>query len=375
MGKRQLCAEAKDAFSALPVIRTVLGDIAVSELGITAPHEHLLCDASIWWRPPAEPSLRSLAYGPITLETRGAIFRNQWINCDNMRLDNEELALAEARRFLAAGGRTIVDLTTPGIGRDPLALARIARLSGINVVCAAGFYVEAAHPDWLEQATVERIAAHLIGEIRDGIGETGIRAGLIGELGTSTTLTRGEEKVLRAAAIAQQELRCGINVHLDIFGREARKVVCVLAAAGADLTRVALSHWDHHDLDLDEQRAVLGEGVLIEYDGFGRESYLDDIGHHWARDTERIAGISTLVAEGFGDQLLMSSDICLKTDLRRYGGFGYDHVLTSAVPLLRRSGLDGEALECILVRNPARLLALPDPEGETGMGSTKAAFD
>jgi predicted metal-dependent phosphotriesterase family hydrolase len=74
-------------------IMTVLGPIPAEEMGTAAAHEHLLCDASMWWRPPVEPSRRSVAYGPIQLQNRGEIFRNQWINRDNMVLDDERLAI------------------------------------------------------------------------------------------------------------------------------------------------------------------------------------------------------------------------------------------------------------------------------------------
>ena len=151
-----------------------------------------------------------------------------------------------------------------------------------------------------------------------------------------------------------------MNVHIDIFGREATHAMSILRDEGADLHRVATSHWDHHDLDLDDQRAVLSTGAIVEYDGFGREAYLDDIGHHWARDTERVNGIAQLAAEGYLNQLLISSDICLKTDLRTYGGFGYDHILVSIVPMLKAAGLSQDDLEQLLVRNPSHLLAIPD---------------
>ena len=341
-------------------IMTVLGPIPAHEMGTAAPHEHLLCDASMWWRPPVEPSRRSVAYGPIELQNRGEIFRNQWINRDNMVLDDERLAVEEVTRFKAAGGRTVVDLTSHGIGRDPLALARISRVTGLNVVCGTGYYIEEVHPAEVRKQSADDIAFHFIREFRDGIGETGIRAGVIGEIGTSTRITAQEEKVLRAAARAQIELKCGVNVHIDIFGREAQRALAVLLDEGADPQRVAFSHWDHHDLDFDNQRAVLERGAFVEYDGFGREAYLDDIGHHWARDTERVAGISQLVAEGFADQLLVSSDICLKTDLRAYGGFGYDHILVSIIPMLRRAGLSADIIGKLLIANPASLLALPE---------------
>ena len=357
----------------MPVM-SVLGWVEPTDLGVVAPHEHLLVDASIWWRPPSDPSLRKFAEGPIELGIRGLLYRNQWLNRLNMTLDEEELAIAELRRFHTAGGGTLVDLTPTGIGRDPDALVRISRETGVTVVCGTSFYIEEVHPAWVATAATEDLAAHFIRELTIGIDDTGVRAGIIGELGTSQRVTGSEERVLRAAAVAQQEAGCAINVHVDIFGRESGRILTILEDAGADLERVILSHWDHHDLDLDEQRAALALGAVVEYDGFGRESYLDEIGHHWARDTERVAGIAALVREGYGRQLLLSSDICLKTDLRAYGGLGYDHVLVSIVPELRRSGIDEQQINQLLVTNPARLLTIPAERNQGQPTSEHAAL-
>ena len=166
-------------------VMTVLGPVDADAIGLTSPHEHLLVDASMWWRPPQEPSRRSLAFGPVELRNRGAIFRNQWINRDNMVLDDEATAIDEVLRFKAAGGRTIVDLTSIGIGRDPLALARISRLTGLNVICGSGFYVEDAHPPELRDMSIDGIAERIVAEFRTGLGTSGVRPGIIGEVGTS----------------------------------------------------------------------------------------------------------------------------------------------------------------------------------------------
>src|SRR4051794_11843534 len=195
-------------------VMTVLGPIAGEQLGVTLMHEHLLIDVSYKWQQPTEVTLRALAEQPITLANLGFLRRNIGAVRANFRLDDVDIAAAEALAFKREGGGTIVDVSPPGIGRDPRALRAIAAQSGINVVTCTGFYLARSHPPHVAAASIEALAEEMIGEIRDGVGETGIRPGIIGEIGlgepmyvaghTGDEMHPDEAKALRAAALAQK---------------------------------------------------------------------------------------------------------------------------------------------------------------------------
>ena len=111
-------------------VQTVLGTIDPDEMGVTLPHEHLFADITTLVEAPYEASQRGRAYQPVSLENLGWIRYNYFRNYDNALLTDEGTALSELDLFHRAGGTTIVDVTTVGIGRDPIALARGASTCG-----------------------------------------------------------------------------------------------------------------------------------------------------------------------------------------------------------------------------------------------------
>ena len=130
----------------MTTVNTVLGPIAPEQLGVTLMHEHLLLDATPWFREPEAASLRAVAYQPVSIEVLGLLRNDPFMCRDNCELLDEATATEEVRRFRLAGGDTVVDPTCRGIGRDPRALQRIARATGLHVVMGTGYYLEPAHP-------------------------------------------------------------------------------------------------------------------------------------------------------------------------------------------------------------------------------------
>ena len=166
-------------------IQTVLGAIERDAIGVTLPHEHLLIDFKVMFAEPAAASDKGRAWEPVSLANLGWVRQNFNANLDNLRLLDEQVAQDEILLFKRAGGRTVIDPTPTTIGRDPLALARIARATGLNVVMGAGYYVGASHPPDMDRRTVDELAREMIADVTSGVGDTGIRAGLIGEIGTT----------------------------------------------------------------------------------------------------------------------------------------------------------------------------------------------
>ena len=118
----------------MTTVNTVLGPITPEELGVTLMHEHLLLDATPWFREPEAASLRAVAHQPVSIEVLGLLRHDPFMCRDNCELLDEATATEEVRRFRLAGGETVVDPTCRGIGRDPRALKRIARATGLQVV-------------------------------------------------------------------------------------------------------------------------------------------------------------------------------------------------------------------------------------------------
>ena len=123
-------------------IVTVLGPIAPTELGPTLMHEHLLVDLAATFSPVNDPALAHLRDAPVGPELIDLLHRWPFsLTIHNGRLDDEELAEEELGAFVDAGGSAVVDCTLDGIGRDPLALQRLAQETGLHVVGGTGYYV------------------------------------------------------------------------------------------------------------------------------------------------------------------------------------------------------------------------------------------
>jgi phosphotriesterase-related protein len=339
---------------------TVLGPVPVRDLGIVLPHEHLLVRVPDFIEF-QEGKLRALQDAPVTLENLGWIRRYWTYNRDNLRLTDEHLATEEVRRFQTAGGGTIVDVTVPGLGRDPDALARISRATGLHIVMACGAYTAQTHAPWIHDATVERIAEVLVTETRDGVALTGIRPGII-KVGCSWPLHPDEAKVLRAAALAQQRTGLAITVHPGRSRSAPLQIAGILRDAGANLQRVVMGHLDGRVQDLEGLRELGALGLYLELDVFGMESSYFPVpgitGLDALSDSQRLALVQGLIGAGLGEQVLVSHDIATKHRLVRYGGHGFDHLVAHIIPWMREKGFTPEDVEMIFVRNPARMLAI-----------------
>ena len=339
---------------------TVLGPVSAAQLGIALPHEHLLIHIPDFVDIDEE-SIRARQNEPVTLENLGWVRQYWTYNRDNLRMTSESLAAAEVARFAAAGGSTIVDVTVPGLGRDPQALARISRTTGLHIVMACGAYVAKSHPAWVSAATESELAAVFIAEVRDGAGSSGIRPGII-KVGCTWPLHPDEGKALRAAARAQRETGLAITLHPGRDRAAPFLIADILAGEGADLRRVVMGHLDGRVQDLDGLRELGARGLFLELDVFGLEtSYFPVpgvVGIDGLSDAQRLRLVRGLIDAGLGDQVLLSHDIGTKHRLAAYGGHGFDHLLVNVIPWMRQRGFTPDEIDMLFVRNPARMLSL-----------------
>ncbi|MCC6422639.1 MAG: phosphotriesterase-related protein [Phycisphaerales bacterium] len=307
-------------------IITVLGPIAPGELGVTQTHEHLILDAYDHYK----------SY--------------------DLVIDDEELVVEELKEFTSRGGKTIVDVTLDEIGRNPEALRRVSRASGVQVVMGCGWYREFGYPDIVREKTSNELADVLVREIEVGVGESGIRAGIIGEIGTGRHhILPAEERVFRAAAIAQRRTGVAITTHTTRWGTLAMEQIAMLEEFGADLSKVIIGH-------LGDRRGVqhllpiAHRGVYLEVDNIG---YLD-----YQPEWVRADNVAALCKEGFSDKILLSEDICMLGHLKYRGGKGYGYLLEVFVPLLKQRGVSDEQIHQMLVVNPARAISRRRPDAK-----------
>ncbi|HWJ73048.1 MAG TPA: phosphotriesterase [Kaistia sp.] len=333
-------------------VMTVTGPISADALGVTLMHEHILNDCSCWWHAPKTPERQHLATSFVCIEILGELRQDPFVNKHNIRLDDEPLAIAELKDFASQGGRTVVEPTCQGIGRDPLALRRISEAAGLNVVMGAGFYLAGSHPAKVAAMSVDEIADEIVREATVGADGTDVRIGIIGEIGVSAAFTADEEKSLRGAARAQTRTGLPLMVHLPGWLRLGHKVLDIVAAEGADLRHTVLCHMNPSHDDIGYQSEIAARGAFVEYDMIGMDFFYADQQVQCPSDDQASEAIVKLIERGYGDRVLLSHDVFIKMMLTRYGGNGYGYILRHFVPRLRRHGVSEDAIRTLLVDNP-----------------------
>ena len=347
-------------------VQTVLGPIDAKDLGVTLAHEHLLVDVSSFSGPPTSEGDRDIYEAPLSLQNLGYVKHYHIPNRDNGRLDDVETAIEEARLYAESGGGAIVDATSLGIGRDPQGLARISRETGPNIVMGSSYYVAAAHPGDMDDRSEDQIAAEIVRDVTEGVDGTAIKAGIIGEVGCSWPMTDNERKVLRASARAQRITGAPLLVHPGRDQTAPLEIIDVVREAGGDLGHTTISHIERTIFDRKLVRRAAESGCFLAWDQFGREVsyYSPEPRTDMPNDATKVDYVAWTVAEGFGDKVLVAHDICYKMRLLRYGGHGYLYILRHIVPRMRDRGISQEAIDRILVDNPARAFAFNTPRPE-----------
>jgi phosphotriesterase-related protein len=308
-------------------VQTVRGPIEPGSLGWTLPHEHT---AIALWH-----------------------IANRWDYWELRR--DEPVIVEELAAFAASGGSGLVDLTLPGVGRDPAWLVRLAEATGLHIVTGTGWYREAHYPAeaLIDRRSVDDLAEEMVREATQGIGETGIRAGIIGEIGTDKPwLSAREERVHRAAARAARRTGLAITTHA-VQSTVGLDQLTVFEEEGADLSRVVIGHADSNP-SAAYHRAIVERGATVEFDFLGM-SFTPLERHGEARVIESICD---LLAGGHAGRILLSQDVCHDSQLRHYGGHGYTYLGESFLPRLKAAGVNDDEIRTITVDNPRRLLAI-----------------
>ena len=298
-------------------VMTVTGPVEASNLGFTLMHEHLLLDLlkDSW-------SVNNLLYEP-------------------------ELAYLEVMRYKNAGGVTLVDQTNRGLGQDPVAVKKLAERTGLNVILGCGWYREPYYEQHLNYWYVDQIAEQMISDITEGIDDSGVKAGIIGELGANEKwVSPVEERVLRAGARAHHMTGLTIATH-GTNSPVALDQLDILKEEKVDLNRVVVGHcgsWPYPEFH-DE---IIKRGAWLSFDN------LSDTTPYELKKCLTL--IKHAIKEGNLDRILLSHDVCYRTHYVSYGGCGYDFISTRLFEHLAAIGFTDEMFHQVMVDNPMKAL-------------------
>jgi phosphotriesterase-related protein len=305
---------------------TVSGPIPPDRVGFTLPHEHT--GIYLWHVP------------------------DRW---DYWELTPDELVLAdELADFRRRGGSTLVDMTGPGVGRDPERLRRLAARSGVQIVMGCGWYRGAYYPAEarIDRRSVDDLAAEMIVEFRDGVAGSGVHPGIIGEIGTDKPWVSSiEERVHRAAARAALATGMAISTH-GILSPVGLAQLRIFEEEGVDAARVVIGHADSYPV-LDHYLAVLDRGANLEFDFIGHR-----FGTEEAAEPRLVELIVELLERGHGSQLLLSQDVCHNSQLKANGGLGYTYLQQHFLPSLRTAAVGEGEIAQMTIDNPRRILTI-----------------
>jgi phosphotriesterase-related protein len=329
------------------MVNTVTGRIGPHSLGRTLTHEHLINDVRRAVVPGARPGTADLLNSEVSAENRQRLLAEPYSCYDNCTLDDQADALSELASFASLGGGTVVDVTPPSLGRDPLGLKALSEVSKVSIVMGSGWYLEHFESSL---GSVDELVASLAAEFREGID--GVFPGVIGEIGVSADFTSAERRALRAACLVQQEVGVPLFIHLPGWKRRGPEVLgIVLDEMNVDPAAVVLCHMDPSGHDDAYQRSIVERGVWVEFDMIGMPSDYPGEGRSPSTD-ETVAAIARLIEQGAADRLLFSHDLFLKSMLSRFGGNGLGFVPGAFRDRLIARGIDADS---ILDTNPRQL--------------------
>lgn len=382
-------------------VRTVRGLMAPEFLGITDMHEHVLRDhvvseaeahkmfdaetlkeMAMFSDPEEVPKSYFPEKGnPITLQNRHYLTHFYSNGKDQFLLD-KDLMMGELRDFAALGGQSILDCSPTYERGSPKVIRQMSEETGVNVIMSTGINSHVLLPNKYKHMSVSQLAEFFEKEIHVGIDDTGICCGNIKLLAESEQFgVKATEDMpllhgLEAAAGISRNSGVPVTVHAYLLGTEVLKSFLNMANSfGMPKGRMILAHFstalmpmDYKTLlqdpkafmpDLDIGYWAMDQGFILSFDLFGAGSSWVDTheGLVPAYDPISLAAIYQYVKKGYGDRIVLGTDLWMRNSTRKYGGGGISKLLNYVVPLLTENGLNQREIDQILVQTPARMLA------------------
>jgi len=316
----------------MSIVNTVLGTINPSELGVALMHEHLMIGWPGWDSDAAAPAFN--------------------------RKDTVKLCVDRMEELKGLGMRTLLDPCPIDLGRDVELMAEVAQSARVNLVCATGLYKEdsGATQYFRFRAqfgadVINEMTETFVRELNEGIGGTGIKAGVIKVATGVHNVTAYEEQVMRAAARAHKATGAPITTHTD-EGTLGREQLDIFASEGVDLKHVIVGH-SCGSADLKYHVDMLDRGAYLGFDRFGLEILQPD--------RLRKAALIGLLGIGFHNQIVLSHDTVwcwrgrpLPIPEEALPLWKPTHVFTNIIPGLREAGVSDEKIDAMLTHNPRR---------------------
>jgi len=314
-------------------VNTVLGPIHPDELGVTACHEH------IFWGPPG------WEYDP-----------EWWFHYPKVFAK----CLADLVEYRELGGKTIVDCSGIGLGRDVELYRMFSKYSGVHVVLSTGFWAEGGIYNYFLDRGIDYMENLFVHELTQGIGNTGVKAGVIKVGHGHDEITELEEHQFRAAARASKRTGCAIITHGAWLGIEELEI---FQSEGLDLSRVIVSHCDDaSSFDSERDKKMAQMGAWASYDTWSIEPTWA-VTHYCAADEIRADLVKAFIDAGFIDRLLLSSDVNLfslgwSRSSPYVGKSTMADLLRYAPDRLRRVGINEDVFWEIMTENPKKVIPI-----------------
>ncbi|HOO73800.1 MAG TPA: hypothetical protein PLS66_00775 [Tepiditoga sp.] len=261
-------------------------------------------------------------------------------------LDCYDETLEEIKELFSMGIKNIVEVTNIGMERDISYINRLGEKSGMNFIVSTGFYKEPFLPEYVYEKNEKELAQIMISEIEKGIDNTGVKAGIIGEIGTSNNEIKDSElKIFKAASIAHLETGKPITTHTTL-GTMGKEQIKIFREYGVDLNKVIIGHTD---LTGDEGyiEDLINKGVYVEIDTIGKIKYLSD--------EKRLDIVNKLCSKGYSERMVLSMDITRKSHMKKFGGIGYTYLMNYFIPELLKMNVKNNDIENMLRYNPLKI--------------------
>lgn len=335
----------------MTTVQTVTGPVSTDDLGIVLPHEHLFNDLTTAYSPATDQHIRDLLDAPVSADLAWLLREHPYNSADNCRLDDLQGMVEDLTSFRHLGGGSVIDLTPPDLGRNPEALEHFSKQSGVNIIMGSGWYLEKFQDDSTRAADVETLIKSLMADF----SRPGARPGVIGEIGVSPAFSSAEQQALRAGALAQKELRVPLFIHTPAWERMGSRILdVVIDQCGVSPHAVVLCHMDPSHNDAAYQLSMADRGVMLSFDMIGMPFSFPSEGES-PGPGESADAIALLVRKGFGQQILLSHDLFLKSMLTKHGGNGFNYVPFAFPSRLYERGISPEEVDAMLTSNPASL--------------------
>ena len=216
-----------------------------------------------------------------------------------------------------------------------------------------GWYREPVYTQEVDQKTSLELAEIMVRQLTEGFEDTDIKAGFIGEIGTERGhITAREERVFRAAAKASVHTGAAIWTHTTHFGELAQEQIDLLEDEGVAPERIVVNHLGDRE-DTEHLLRIARRGVYVSIDNIGYQS------EGYPSDDVRLRSILTLIDEGFGDRVMLGTDIGTRSALKAYGGRGFAWLIESFIPQLQAAGVSQDHIDAATIHNVARALGYP----------------